>query len=73
MKKFIFGGLITLIGLTFTTFTFVYASLNPWNYNGITGLLGTFLGTGMLITFIISIIIMLTGLSICGYEAYRKQ
>lgn len=73
MKKFIFGVLIVLIGLIFGAFCFIYAAINPWNYNGIEGIMGSLLGTHMLVPFIISIIIMLVGLSICYYEAYRKN
>lgn len=72
MKKTIFGGLIALIGLVFSVSAFICAAINPCDYNGITGLLGSFLGTDMLIPFIISTIVMLVGLTICGNEAYRK-
>lgn len=73
MKKTIFGGLLVIIGLVFSVFCFVYAVINPWNYNGITGLLGSFLGTQTLIPFVISLIVLLTGLFICGYEAYIRK
>ena len=51
-NKMVFGVLITIIGLVFSTFSFIYATLNPWNWNGIDGLLGSLLGTHMLIPFI---------------------
>ena len=38
----------------FSSFCFIYAVMNPWNYNGINGLLGSFLGTQTLVPFIIS-------------------
>lgn len=69
-NKMIFGVLITVIGLVFSAFSFIYAALNPWNWNGIGGLLGSFLGTHMLIPFIIGVIIMVAGLWLCFKEAY---
>lgn len=73
MKKTIFGVLVTVIGLTFSIITFTYAALHPWNYDGIDGLLGSFLGTHMLVPFIISVIVMMVGLIIVWCEAYRKN
>ena len=67
------GVLLSVIGLVFSAFAFIYAALNPWNYNGITGLLGSFLGTHMLIPFIISTLVMLAGLAICFWRAFTKE
>lgn len=72
-NKMVFGVLITIIGLVFSAFSFIYAALNPWNWNGIRGLLGSFLGTHMLIPFIVGIIVMVAGLAICFMEAYCKD
>lgn len=68
-----FGVLLTVVGFVFSGFSFIYAANNPWNWNGIDGLLGSFLGTRMLIPFIISMAVMIAGLSICFFEAYRKD
>ena len=43
--KLLCGLLLTLVGLVFSSICFIYAVMNPWNYNGINGLLGSFLGT----------------------------
>lgn len=43
--KLLCGLLLTLVGLMFSSFCFIYAVMNPCNYNGINGLLGSFLGT----------------------------
>lgn len=43
--KLLCGLLLTLVGLVFSSFCFIYAVMNPCNYNGINGLLGSFLGT----------------------------
>ena len=72
-SKMVFGVLITLIGLVFSAFSFICAALNPWNWNGIDGLLGSFLGTHMLIPFIIGLAVMIIGLIICFREAYLKH
>jgi hypothetical protein len=71
-SKMVFGVLLTIIGLVFSAFSFIWAALNPWDWNGISGLLGSFLGTDMLIPFVIGTIVMLIGLWICFMEAFRK-
>lgn len=73
MKKFLFGMLISIIGLIFTTICFVCSAINPGIYNEIGGLLGSLLFNHMLMPFIISLIILLIGLIICGYEAYFNK
>lgn len=71
-NKMLFGVLITTIGLVFSAFSFIYAAMNPWEWNGIGGLLGSFLGTHMLIPFIIGMLIMIVGLVLCFLESYCK-
>lgn len=72
-NKMVFGVLLTVVGLVFAAISFIYAALNPWNWNGIDGLLGSFLGTHMLIPFIIGMGAMIAGLVICFKEAYPKD
>lgn len=72
-KKMTCGVLLTLIGFVFSAFCFFHAVLNPWTYNGINGLLGAFLGNETLVPFIISIIIMIAGLTICFVRAYKSE
>lgn len=72
-KKMIFGMLLTVIGAVFTLFCFAYAVSHPWSYNGIDGLLGSFLGTHTLIPFLLSLTVMTAGVAICGWEAYRGK
>ena len=72
-NKMIFGVMVTVIGLVFSAFSFIYAALNPWNWNGIDGLLGSFLGTHMLLPFLIGTAAMIAGLVLCFKEAYRKK
>lgn len=72
-NKMMFGVLVTVIGLVFAAFSFIYAAINPWNWNGIDGLLGSFLGTHMLIPFIIGVVVMTVGLVICFKETYGEK
>ena len=70
-KKMVCGILLTIIGLVFSAFCFITAVQNPWNYNGIDGLLGAFLGTNTLIPFVISFGVMILGLVICFWRALK--
>lgn len=71
-KKMTCGILLTLIGLVFSAFCFMNAVLNPWMYNGLDGLLGALLGTHTLIPFVIALIVMIFGLTICFWIAFKK-
>ena len=73
MKKFLFGMMITVLGLIFAALCFLWAAVQPWNYTGIDGLLGSFLGTGTLLPFGISLVLLFTGVMICWFEAYHKK
>lgn len=73
MKRFFFGVLLIAIGFPFSLFCFVQAAINPWTYNGISGLMGSFLGTDMLIPFLLSTILVVAGLVVCALEAYRRK
>ncbi len=72
-KKMIFGILLTLIGVAFSLFCFIHAAMNPWDYNGITGIWGSFLGTDMLFPFILALLVMCVGLALCYLDAYGKN
>lgn len=73
MKKFIFGLTVFILGAVVSVFNYIDAVLNPCIYNGIGGLQGAFLNRGTLGLTIVFTIIMLIGLGICGFEAYRKK
>ena len=73
MKRMVFGILVTIVGLVFAAFSFIWAALNPWSYNGIEGLRGSFLGTNMTMPFIIGLLVMIIGLSVTFYEAYIRK
>ncbi len=71
--KLLCGLLLTLVGLVFSSFCFIYAVMNPCNYNGINGLLGSFLGTQTLVPFIISTAAMCAGLILCFYVTFAAS
>ncbi|OPX44082.1 hypothetical protein CLHUN_18780 [Ruminiclostridium hungatei] len=73
MKRFIFGLIIFLFGAVIFVFNYIDAVLNPCNFNGIGGLKGAFLGRGTLDITVISVVVLLVGLGICGFEAFRKR
>ncbi|NLZ92969.1 MAG: hypothetical protein GX922_02960 [Firmicutes bacterium] len=73
MKRLIFGALVFLCGMAGILVLLVLAVNNPWDYNGITGILGFLLGSQTLFAFIIFIIMFTGGLAICFYEAYFKK
>lgn len=72
MKKMFFGSLLILMGLAFCIPIFLTAQSKLWDYNGITGLLGSLLGERLIVPFIVSILIIFTGLIICYVEAFIK-
>ena len=71
-KKMIFGLLLAVIGCIFSAFCFFYAVMHPCIYNGIGGLRGAFLNTGLTVPFVISMLVMIAGIVICGIEAFKK-
>ena len=71
-KKMIFGLLLAVIGCIFSAFCFFYVVMHPCVYNGIGGLRGAFLNTDLTVPFVISMIVMIAGIVICGIEAFRK-
>ena len=75
MKKSTFGLLVTLISFVLFIVCFLNAFvINPYSeYNGIRGPLGSLLGNDMLFPFVVSLLGLVVGLFICGYEAYRKK
>lgn len=65
IQRTIAGIFISCVGLVLSMFSFIYAVMNPWVVNDIGGLLGSFLGTRMLIPFLIGIVVIIAGLVIC--------
>lgn len=73
MKKLVCGVLVTVVGLVFSVVCLSYAMQNPWTYHNIGGLLGSLLGTRMLVPLIISFIVMLLGIGYSFFCAYKKD
>ena len=69
-NKMIFGALLTLIGLTFSVLSFVYAAMNPWSIDGIDGIVASYMGTNMWLLLLVALVITIFGLAICFKEAY---
>ncbi len=61
------GGLIGVVALL------VVAAFNPWDYNGITGLTGSLLGTGTMPAFVFFCALGLLGAAICVHQAYIEK
>ncbi len=73
MKKMILGALFFGVGFVGVLALSIVAAFNPWSYNGIGGLRGSLLGTGMMFPFILFFAIGVVGIVICVYEAYIKK
>lgn len=73
LKKMIFGMMLFIGGLIGVISLTIVAAFNPWDYNGITGLRGSLLGTGTMSSFIFFCIMELIGTIICGYQAYIEK
>ena len=76
MKKLILGISIMAIGAIGTIsmiVAIILSPLNPWSYDGISGWYGCILGMDLLIPFIISIIVAITGLAIAVWGVIDKE
>lgn len=73
MKKFVFGIILSVIGFIYSFACFVYTVLNPCIVNGQSGLIISFRENDVWIPFLISILILVIGILILGYEAYRQK
>ena len=73
MKRFLFGLLLSLVGLSSSLFCFIWAVPEPWHYRGIDGIIGSLLGNELFAPFLVFSLLMLLGMSICCAEAYRRK
>lgn len=72
MKRMVYGGILFfggLIGFLALTITSIFM---PWNYNGITGMEGFLLGTGMMSPYVLFCISAIAGFVICTIEVFKK-
>jgi len=70
MKKMFLGGLCFMGGLMGSVALMIAASLKLWDYQGITGWIGSLLGMRILLPFLVFSVLSLVGLIICVKEAY---
>lgn len=73
MKRFLFGLLLSIIGLFYSLFCFIWSVKEPWHYRGVDGILGALLGNNLLTPYVVFSLLMLLGLTICCVEAYRRK
>ena len=65
MKKMMLGIVWQLMGFLGSIAILCSATLHQWNYNGITGILGSLLGLDLIIPFIVCITLFICGLVVC--------
>ncbi len=70
MKKIVIGALMFSWGLLGVLVFTILAALHPVDYNGITGLHGALLAMGIMKTYVIFVILAITGLLVCVYAAF---
>lgn len=70
-NKMIYGALLTLIGLTFSGLSFIYAAMNPCFFSeNMDGIVASLIGTDIWVLLLVAMVIMIRGLIICFKEAY---
>lgn len=65
VKKMILGIAWQLMGFLGSIAILCSATLHQWDYNGITGILGSLLGLDLIIPFIVCITLFIYGLVVC--------
>ena len=65
MKKMIFGSVCQLMGFLGSIIILCSVAPHEWDYNGITGILGSLLGLGLIIPLIVCIIFFICGVVVC--------
>ena len=65
MKKMILGTVWQLMGFIGAFIIVCSAAPHKWDYNGITGILGSLLGLELIIPFIICLTLFICGLVVC--------
>ena len=65
VKKMILGIVWQLMGFLGSIAILCSATLHQWDYDGITGVLGSLLGLDLIIPFIVCITLFICGLVVC--------
>ena len=73
MKKMILGIVWQVLGFFGSILLLCAAAQRPWSYNGIEGLLGSLLGTRLIIPFVVCIVLFLAGIVLCLLDRNKKS
>jgi hypothetical protein len=73
MKKMLFGSMLFIGGFIGLLTLVALSILKPWQYNDFTGLIGFLLGSNTLFIFVLFGIMLIKGLYICYFEAYKRR
>lgn len=72
MKKILLGAAWQISGFLGAIMILCSAAPHQWDYNGITGILGSLLGLKLMIPLIICIALFIAGLLLCLMEIQEK-
>lgn len=72
MKKLILGIAWQALGFFGAIIILCFVAPHQWDYNGITGILGSLLGLQLIIPFTICIILFVLGVFLC-YKGMREK
>lgn len=73
MKKMILGIAWQLMGFIGSIIILCSAAPHQWDYNGITGILGSLLGLDLIIPLIVCIILFICGAVVCFKETQENS
>ena len=65
MKKLIVGIAWMSLGFLGTILILCFSAMKPWNYNGITGILGSLLGLDLIIPLVCCLLLFALGVFFC--------
>ena len=72
MKKLIFGLVWQILGFLGAIIILCAAAPHQWDYNGITGIVGSLLGLELMIPLVVCIVIFIVGSVFCYKEIREK-
>lgn len=72
MKKMLLGVVWQLMGFFGAIIILCSAAPHDWDYNGITGILGSLLGLGLVLPLIVCIVFFVLGAIICIKELDKE-
>ena len=72
MKKLIFGLVWQILGFLGAIMIVCTAASHQWDYNGITGIVGSLLGLELMIPLVVCIVIFMVGSVFCYKEIREK-